>query len=132
MGRWVASGLIRLILVAISMGVVPPSSAQNMTFGVTAQADTRADFEALTTFLSSTVGRTFGLYIAKDSDDLRARIEAGTVDLASFSPALYVNPARRQDPDHRAVNRRRLDGPPRDHHQAIRQWHQIPGRAVSD
>jgi hypothetical protein len=57
-GRWVASGLIRLILVAISMGLVPPSSAQDMTFGVTAlprAADTRAEFEPPTTFSRSDV-----------------------------------------------------------------------------
>jgi len=46
----------------------------------------RAEFEPLMKYLSDSIGQKVTLYIAKDYGDLRTQMEAGTVDIGSFSP----------------------------------------------
>src|SRR6266481_190899 len=97
MGRWFPGGLAGLILIAITISIVPRSHAQELKFGVATvvgEPETRAEFEPLTTYLSSVIGRMVRLYVARDYGDLRAQMEVGAVDIGSFSPSAYVDAAR--------------------------------------
>jgi phosphate/phosphite/phosphonate ABC transporter binding protein len=58
------------------------------------EADMRIEFEPLMTYLSDSIGQRVVLYIAKDYGDLRTQMEAGAVDIGSFSPFAYVDAAR--------------------------------------
>src|SRR5713226_7666384 len=85
-----------LLLVGILAGS-PAARAQDLKFGFTpvlAEAEMRAEFEPLMAYLSEAIGRNVVLYIAKDYGDLRTQMEAGTVDIGSFSPFAYVDAAR--------------------------------------
>ncbi len=90
-------GRIRLIVSLLLAGLLPafaPANAQELKFGFTpvlAEAEMRAEFEPLMAYLSEAVGRKVVLYIAKDYGDLRTQMEAGTVDIGSFSPFAYVD-----------------------------------------
>ena len=93
----VRGGVVALILVAISSSLVPVSYAQELKFGVTpmvGEPEARAEFEPLMSYLSSAIGRTVRLYVAKDYGDLQTRMETGVVDIGSFSPLAYVDAAR--------------------------------------
>jgi phosphate/phosphite/phosphonate ABC transporter binding protein len=52
------------------------------------------EFEPLMTYLSDALGQKVVLYVAKDYGDLRTQMEAGVVDIGSFSPFAYVDAAR--------------------------------------
>jgi phosphate/phosphite/phosphonate ABC transporter binding protein len=74
-----------------------PVAAKDLKFGFTpvlGQADERAEFEPLTSYLSGVIGRKVALYVAKNYGDLRTRMEAGEVDIGSFSPFAYVDAVR--------------------------------------
>jgi phosphate/phosphite/phosphonate ABC transporter binding protein len=74
-----------------------PATAQELKFGFTpvlSEAEMRAEFEPLMTYLSDAIGQKATLYIAKDYGDLRTQMEAGLVDIGSFSPFAYVDAAR--------------------------------------
>jgi phosphate/phosphite/phosphonate ABC transporter binding protein len=69
----------------------------DLKFGFTpvlGQSQTRTEFEPLMAYLSSALGRGVVLYVAKDYGDLRTQMEAGSVDIGSFSPFAYVDAAR--------------------------------------
>ncbi len=90
--RWRAVGLALLSLLLIR-----PATAQELKFGFTpvlAEAEMRAEFEPLMAYLSEAIGRKVSLYIAKNYGDLRTQMEAGTVDIGSFSPFAYVDATR--------------------------------------
>jgi phosphate/phosphite/phosphonate ABC transporter binding protein len=86
-----------LILIAFVAGFAPhAATARDLKFGFTpvlGQEAERAEFEPLTTYLSDAIGEKVILYIAKDYGDLRTQMEAGTVDIGSFSPFAYVDAA---------------------------------------
>jgi len=92
-------GAVRLILPFLVAGVlfVPGSAtAQELKFGFTpvlTEADMRAEFEPLMTYLSDAIGQKVVLYIAKSYGDLRTQMEAGAVHIGSFSPFAYVDAA---------------------------------------
>lgn len=68
--------------------------AQEVKFGFTpvlSETEMRAEFEPLMSYLSEAVGRKVVLYIAKNYGDLRTQMEAGAVDIGSFSPFAYVD-----------------------------------------
>jgi phosphonate transport system substrate-binding protein len=94
---WAKTGLTQLILMIAWLAVASSSQAQELKFGVVSvlsKAETQAAFEPLMTYLSTALGQTVSLYIAKDEGDLRTRMEAGVVDVAAFSPFAYVDAAR--------------------------------------
>ena len=88
---------VLLIVPVLLAGILAGSSAaraQDLKFGFTpvlAEAEMRAEFEPLMAYLSEAIGQTVVLYIAKDYGDLRIQMEAGTVDIGSFSPFAYVD-----------------------------------------
>ncbi len=91
--------VLGIILLFLGIGLLPagPSAAQELKFGFTpvlSEADMKAEFEPLMAYLSNAVGQKVVLYIAKSYGDLRTQMEAGTVDIGSFSPFAYVDAAR--------------------------------------
>ncbi len=91
--------VLGMILLLLGIGLLPagPSAAQELKFGFTpvlSEADMKAEFEPLMAYLSNAVGQKVVLYIAKSYGDLRTQMEAGTVDIGSFSPFAYVDAAR--------------------------------------
>lgn len=89
-----------LILTVVIAGVLSGSTsatAQELKFGFTpvlSEAEMRVEFEPLMTYLSNAIGQKVVLYIAKNYGDLRTQMEAGTVDIGSFSPFAYVDAVR--------------------------------------
>jgi phosphate/phosphite/phosphonate ABC transporter binding protein len=74
-----------------------PVAARDLKFGFTpvlGQEAERAEFEPLTSYLSDAIGQKVVLYVAKNYGDLRTQMEAGEVDIGSFSPFAYVDAAR--------------------------------------
>lgn len=70
---------------------------RDLRFGFTpvlSESEMRAEFEPLMTYLSDAIGRKVTLYIATNYGDLRTQIEAGNVDIGSFSPFAYVDAMR--------------------------------------
>ena len=97
MQAWAKTGLIQLILAVVWLALAPSSEAQELKFGVVpvlTGAETQAELEPLMTYLSKAMGQTVSLYIFKDEVELRTRMEAGTLDVANFSPFAYVEAAR--------------------------------------
>jgi len=89
--------LVLGLLVAGSLLLSGSAIAQELKFGFTpvlAESEMRAEFEPLMTYLSDAIGQKVTLYIAKNYGDLRTQMEAGTVDIGSFSPFAYVDAAR--------------------------------------
>jgi phosphate/phosphite/phosphonate ABC transporter binding protein len=75
----------------------PHAGARDLQFGFTpvlGQAEERAEFEPLAEYLSSAIGQKVTLYVAKNYGDLRTQMEAGEVDIGSFSPFAYVDAAK--------------------------------------
>ena len=88
--------LITLLFLAACTAVAPQPQ-RDLTFGFTpvlGEAEMRAEFEPLMTYLSQAIGRPVKLYIAKDYGDLRTQMESGAVDIGSFSPFAYVDATR--------------------------------------
>lgn len=88
-------GLVFAILLVGSL--FRPAAARDLEFGFTpvlGQADERAAFEPLTAYLSDAIGQKVVIYVAKDYGDLRTKMEAGAVDIGSFSPFAYVDAKR--------------------------------------
>ncbi len=74
-----------------------PVAARELKFGFTpvlSEREMRNEFEPLMTYLSDALGQKVVLYVAKDYGDLRTQMEAGSVDIGSFSPFAYVDAAR--------------------------------------
>jgi len=74
-----------------------PAAARDLKFGFTpvlGQEAERAEFEPLTSYLTDAIGQKVVLYVAKSYGDLRTQMEAGDVDIGSFSPFAYVDAAR--------------------------------------
>jgi len=74
-----------------------PVAAREFKFGFTpvlSEREMRNEFEPLMTYLSDALGQKVVLYVAKDYGDLRTQMEAGVVDIGSFSPFAYVDAAR--------------------------------------
>jgi phosphate/phosphite/phosphonate ABC transporter binding protein len=84
-----------LILCVLAAGLATrPATARELKFGFTpflSEADMRVEFEPLMTYISDSIGQKVVLYIAKDYGDLRTQMEAGAVDIGSFSPFAYVD-----------------------------------------
>lgn len=74
-----------------------PAAARDLKFGFTpvlGQTETRTEFDPLASYLSDAIGQKVVLYVAKNYGDLRTQMEAGAVDIGSFSPFAYVDAAR--------------------------------------
>ena len=101
-----------LIVAVLFAGLAAyPVAGRELKFGFTpvlSQAEMRAEFEPLVTYLSDSIGQKVGLYIAKDYGNLRTQMEAGAVDIGSFSPFAYVDAAR--DGKIRIIAQSILDG----------------------
>lgn len=83
--------------VVVASVATGPAIARDLKFGFTpvlGDAEMRAEFEPLMTYLSDSIGQKVVLYIATDYGDLRTQMEAGSVDIGSFSPFAYVDAAR--------------------------------------
>jgi phosphate/phosphite/phosphonate ABC transporter binding protein len=86
------------LVLSVLGAVLPggPVAAKDLKFGFTpvlGQAEERAEFEPLTSYLSDVIGQKVVLYVAKNYGDLRTQMEAGEVDIGSFSPFAYVDAA---------------------------------------
>ena len=94
------SSRVALILLALLLGAGPavaPAQDRDLRFGFTpvlSEAEMRAEFEPLMAYLSDAIARKVTLYIAKNYGDLRTQMEAGDVDVGSFSPFAYVDATR--------------------------------------
>jgi len=85
------------LLVLITGTISHSAAARDLKFGFTpvlGETAERADFEPLTAYLSDCIGQKVVIYIARNYGDLRTQMEAGTVDIGSFSPFAYVDAAR--------------------------------------
>ncbi len=94
--RRIALTLIAALLFA-SGPAGAPAQDRDLSFGFTpvlSEAEMRAEFEPLMSYLSEALGRKVTLYIAKNYGDLRTQMEAGAVDIGSFSPFAYVDATR--------------------------------------
>ena len=93
-------GVMLLVLPVLVAGILSgpgSAAAQELKFGFTpvlSEAEMRAEFEPLMTYLSDAIGEKVVLYIAKNYGDLRTQMEASAVDIGSFSPFAYVDAAR--------------------------------------
>ncbi|MBI2564156.1 MAG: phosphate/phosphite/phosphonate ABC transporter substrate-binding protein [candidate division NC10 bacterium] len=93
-------GAVLLILPVLIAGILSGSdlaATQELKFGFTpvlTESEMRVEFEPLMTYLSDAIGQKVTLYIAKNYGDLRTQMEAGTVDIGSFSPFAYVDATR--------------------------------------
>jgi len=86
--------VLSMVVVALAGG---PVAARDLKFGFTpvlGQTDERTEFEPLTAYLSDVIGQKVVLYVAKNYGDLRTQMEAGEVDIGSFSPFAYVDAVR--------------------------------------
>jgi phosphate/phosphite/phosphonate ABC transporter binding protein len=87
-----------LILTVLVAGLATrPVAGREVKIGFTpflSEADMRVEFDPLMTYLSDSIGQKVVLYIAKDYGDLRTQMEAGAVDIGSFSPFAYVDAVR--------------------------------------
>ena len=89
---------VLLGLTVLITGLAPrPAAARDLKFGFTpvlGEAEMRAEFDPLAAYLSDAIGQKVVLYVAKDYGDLRTQMEAGAVDIGSFSPFAYVDATR--------------------------------------
>lgn len=89
-----------ILAAALLVGAGPaaaPAQDRDLKFGFTpvlSEAAMRAEFEPLMAYLTEAIGRKVTLYIAKNYGDLRTQMEAGAVDIGSFSPFAYVDATR--------------------------------------
>ena len=70
------------------------AQAAELNFGFTpvlSESEMREEFQPLMEYLTQSTGIEVTLYIAKNYGDLREQIEAGKVDIGSFSPFAYVD-----------------------------------------
>jgi phosphate/phosphite/phosphonate ABC transporter binding protein len=70
------------------------AQAVELKFGFTpvlSEAEMREEFQPLMDYLTKSTGIEVTLYIAKNYGDLREQMEAGKVDIGSFSPFAYVD-----------------------------------------
>ena len=90
--------IVLLVLTVLIAGLAArPAAARGLKFGFTpvlGEAEMRAEFDPLASYLSDAIGQKVVLYVAKDYGDLRTQMEAGTVDIGSFSPFAYVDATR--------------------------------------
>jgi phosphate/phosphite/phosphonate ABC transporter binding protein len=90
--------LASLLLTVLITGLAArPAAARDLKFGFTpvlGKAEMHAEFDPFAAYLSDAIGQKVVLYVAKDYGDLRTQMEAGTVDIGSFSPFAYVDATR--------------------------------------
>src|SRR5882724_2298824 len=90
--------VVLLLLTSVVAGLAAhPAAARDLKFGFTpvlGEVEMRAEFDPLATYLSDAIGQKVVLYVARDYGDLRAQMEAGVVDIGSFSPFAYVDAMR--------------------------------------
>jgi phosphate/phosphite/phosphonate ABC transporter binding protein len=70
------------------------AQAVELKFGFTpvlSEAEMREEFQPLMVYMTKSTGIEVTLYIAKSYGDLRDQMEAGKVDIGSFSPFAYVD-----------------------------------------
>src|SRR6266478_340802 len=89
------------VLLGLTVLITGPATrtvtARDLKFGFTpvlGEAEMRAEFEPLAAYLSDAIGQKVVLYVSKDYGDLRTQMEAGAVDIGSFSPFSYVDAMR--------------------------------------
>jgi phosphate/phosphite/phosphonate ABC transporter binding protein len=70
------------------------AQAAELKFGFTpvlGPAEMQEEFQPLMDYMTQSIGTKVTLYIAKNYGDLKEQVEAGTVDIGSFSPFAYVD-----------------------------------------
>jgi phosphonate transport system substrate-binding protein len=83
--------LVLGIFLSFQLSVV---QAAELKFGFTpvlSEAEMREEFQPLMNYMTKSTGIEVTLYIAKSYGDLREQMEAGKVDIGSFSPFAYVD-----------------------------------------
>ena len=73
-----------------------PVQAAGLKFGFTpvlSESEMREEFQPLMEYMTRATGIEVTLYIAKNYGDLKEQMEAGKVDIGSFSPFAYVDAA---------------------------------------
>jgi phosphate/phosphite/phosphonate ABC transporter binding protein len=95
--------IVALLLAAVvssstfAQSAASPVATRELKFGFTpvlSEREMQNEFEPLMTYLSDALGQKVVLYVARDYGDLRTQMEAGVVDIGSFSPFAYVDAAR--------------------------------------
>jgi len=89
----------RLIFTAFFLGIflslaLAIAHAGELKFGFTpvlSLAEMQEEFQPLMDYMTQSMGTKVTLYIAKNYGDLKEQMEAGTVDIGSFSPFAYVD-----------------------------------------
>ena len=87
-------GLIFTLLGIFLFFLHSPAQAAELKFGFTpvlSESEMREEFQPLMEYLTRSTGIQVTLYIAKSYGDLREQMEAGKVDIGSFSPFAYVD-----------------------------------------
>jgi phosphate/phosphite/phosphonate ABC transporter binding protein len=85
-----ALGLLLSLQLSVAQGA-------ELKFGFTpvlGHAEMVKEFQPLMDYITNSTGITVTLYIAKSYGDLREQMEAGNVDIGSFSPFAYVDAVR--------------------------------------
>ena len=88
------TALIFLLFLTFLSLQVPIIQAAEIKFGYTPflnEAEMRSEQKPLMDYLTKSIGSEVILYIAKDYGDLKAQMEAGKVDIGTFSPFAYVD-----------------------------------------
>jgi phosphate/phosphite/phosphonate ABC transporter binding protein len=87
--------IFRIFLMGIFLSLGSPSGhAGELKFGFTpvlSPAEMQAEFQPLMDYMTQSMGTQVTLYIAKNYGDLKEQMEAGKVDIGSFSPFAYVD-----------------------------------------
>ena len=89
----------RLKLMGLLLGLflswqLSTAQAGELKFGFTpvlSPAEMQEEFQPLMDYMTQSIGTKVTLYIAKNYGDLKEQVEAGTVDIGSFSPFAYVD-----------------------------------------
>ena len=90
-------GRLNSILLALGLLLalqLSAAQAEELKFGFTpvlGQAEMVKEFQPLMDYMTNSTGIKVTLYIAKSYGDLREQMEAGKVDIGSFSPFAYVD-----------------------------------------
>jgi len=90
-------GMLDSILLALALLLslqLSVAQAEELKFGFTPVLDHAAmvkEFQPLMDYMTNSTGIKVTLYIAKSYGDLREQMEAGKVDIGSFSPFAYVD-----------------------------------------
>jgi phosphate/phosphite/phosphonate ABC transporter binding protein len=93
MKRWRLTLTLTLLGIFL-FSIQSPAQTAGLKFGVTpvfSESEMRDEFQPLMEYMTKAIGTEVTLYIAKNYGDLREQMEAGKVDIGSFTPFVYID-----------------------------------------